>query len=61
MDSRRFDRNADQLSQIFWHFTKLQKQQQPNPSAEINYMLELIQKCLLLNDDLAEMREKGLI
>jgi hypothetical protein len=61
MDPRRFDRNADQLSQIFWHFTKLQKQQQPKPSAEINYMLGLIQKALMVNDELAEKKEKGLI
>lgn len=61
MDSRRFDRNADQLSQILWHFTKLQKQQFPNNVHELDKMLELLQFALQLNDDIAALREKGLI
>jgi len=65
MDNRRFDRNADQLSQIFWHYTRLQRQTSHlnmgtgNPS--VNYMLELIQKALHVNNDIAELNEKGLI
>ena len=61
MDARRFDRNADQLSQIFWHFTKLQKQQMPNKDEKIELMLAWLQSCLKLNDKIAEDSEKGLI
>lgn len=61
MDSRRFDRNADQLSQIFWHMTKLQKQRFPENHPKLEFMLAHLQACLKLNDDIAAMREKGLI
>jgi hypothetical protein len=61
MDARRYDRNADQLAQIFWHFTKLQKQKQPVEDPAITRMLGLLEECLKLNDDLGKLAEKGLI
>jgi len=65
MDARRYDRNADQLSQIFWHYTRLQRQTSHlnmgtgNPM--VNRMLELLQEALQVNDDIAGLTEKGLI
>jgi uncharacterized membrane protein YccC len=61
MDARRYDRNADQLSQIFWHYTRLQREKQPNPHPQIEDMLRLLQSCLQINDELGQMAEKGLI
>ncbi len=62
MDARRYDRNADLLSQIYWHtnrlpdtikggFTNDQKQR----------LLSLIDEALKVNDALGKMAEKGLI
>ena len=61
MDARRYDRNADQLSQIFWHFTRKQRQLSTQPSPRINRMLELLEEALRINDELGILSEKGLI
>lgn len=61
MDARRYDRNADQLSQIFWHFTRKQREYRTQPAQRIDRMLELLEEALRLNDELAILAEKGLI
>lgn len=61
MDARRYDLNADQLSQILWHFTKLEKSMPPHGKNDIDKMTELILDALYLNDKLGKMAEKGLI
>jgi len=61
MDSRRYDRNADLLAQIYWHLDKIKHWN--NEIAEekrLRYMV-VIQEALKLNDQLGEMAEKGLI
>ena len=61
MDARRYDKNADQLAQILWHYTKLQKQLPHYAQVETQYMLELLHKCMVVNDQIGKMREKGLL
>lgn len=61
MDSRRFDRNADQLSQIFWHYTRLQREYRTQPSPRIDRILELLEEALRINDEIGTFRQKGLI
>jgi len=61
MDARRYDKNADQLSQIFWHFTRKQREYPNGGSARIDRMLELLQEALRINDELGILSEKGLI
>mgnify|MGYP005622106339 CR=1 FL=1 len=61
MDARRYDKNADQLSQVFWHFTKLQKQFPQHGRPQIEQMLVSLQQCMQMNDELGLMHEKGLI
>jgi hypothetical protein len=61
MDARRYDRNADQLSQIFWHFTRKQRGIAHSPCPRINRMLELLQEALAINDELGQRAEKELI
>lgn len=61
MDARRYDRNADLLSQIFWHLNRIKHYN--NERAEeirVRY-LELLEECLQWNDELGKMAEKGLI
>lgn len=61
MDSRRFDRNADQLSQIFFHVNRIFTTTS-NPATEIKLeMLAKLEELLELNDKLGEMAGKGLI
>lgn len=65
MDNQRYDKNADQLSQILWHYTKLQRKtahlnmQTGNPC--VNEMVKLLTKALQTNDDVARLQQKGLI
>jgi len=62
MDARRYDRNADQLSQIFWHFTRKRKtltSLEHGPT--IDRMIELLEEALRINDEVGTLAEKGLI
>jgi len=61
MDARRYDKNADQLSQIFWHFTRKQREPGRQPSPRIDRMLQLLEEALRINDELGILSEKGLI
>jgi len=61
MDARRYDKNADQLSQIFWHFTRKQREYRTQPAPRIDRMLELLEEALRINDELGILSEKGLI
>ena len=61
MDARRYDRNADQLSQIFWHFTRKQREYRNQPAPRIDRMLELLEEALRINDELGILSQKGLI
>jgi len=61
MDARRYDRNADLLAQMFWHFSRMKYYN--NERAEeirVRYMT-LLEECLRWNDELGQMAEKGLI
>jgi len=61
MGVSRYDKNADQLCQIINHLR--QNQHYNNDQAE-NWrqnMLTMLNTCLMLNDQLGEMDEKGLI
>lgn len=61
MDARRYDRNADQLSQIYWHLNRLPTQPRLEAQICITRYRELIEKALEINDKLGQMAEKGLI
>ena len=61
MDARRFDRNADQLSQILWHFTRLDKENGNAWTDELHEMLNLSEQALKLNDKLGQAAQQGLI
>ena len=65
MDARRYDRNADILSQVIWHYTQLQKtlptHRQEGTHLMINEMLELLTQAIHLNDNMGQFKEKGLI
>lgn len=61
MDARRYDRNADQLSQIFWHYTRKQREYRSQPSPRIDRMLELLTEALRINDEVGTLAENGLI
>ena len=62
MDARRYDRNADQLAQIFWHLNRIQTYGWDALDIELldNYK-SMIQSCLKVNDIFGERAEKGLI
>lgn len=62
MDARRYDRNADLLAQVFWHYSRLLRnlthlEQKP----EIEHMMATLQVALDQNDRIAKMAEQGLI
>ena len=62
MDSRRFDRNADQLSQILKHFRQIQgKVQFGGREIMIENAIVMIEAILDINDDLGDLAGKGLI
>ena len=61
MDARRFDRNADQLSQIYWHLSRLTTHPRLEAQISITRYRELIDEALKINDKLGQMAEKGLI
>lgn len=61
MDARRYDRNADLLSQIYWHLNRLNTKQNERAEEVKAELLELLQKALEWNDELGKMAERGLI
>lgn len=61
MDARRYDRNADQLSQIYWHLSRLPAHPRLEAQICITRYRELIEEALKINDILGELAEKGLI
>lgn len=61
MDSRRYDRNADLLSQIYWHLGKLNTKQNERAEEIKTRIMTLLQEALQWNDELGMMAEKGLI
>lgn len=62
MDSRRFDRNADQIAQILGHYRKIRTLIHDR---EHDLMLQsaivMLDSLLEINDKLGESAEKGLI
>lgn len=61
MDARRYDRNADLLSQIYWHLDKTKHYNlETAEKIRLRYLV-ILQECLKLNDQLGELAEKGLI
>ena len=61
MDARRFDRNADQLAQIFWHISRQTITIDDNVNELWTRYAELIEEALRINDELGKMAEKGLV
>lgn len=61
MDARRYDRNADQLSQIFWHLGRLNTKNNEEAAKLAMNFRHIIEQALILNDELGKMAEKGLI
>ena len=61
MDARRFDRNADQLAQIFHHITRVPGHKYHRALMMRHRMLILLEEALKLNDELAKMAEKEVI
>lgn len=61
MDARRYDRNADLLSQIFWQFNRIKYYNNERAEEIRARYLELLEECLRWNDELGKMAEKGLI
>ena len=61
MDARRFDRNADQLSQIYFHVNNIPTTTSNSATQIKIQMLEKIEILLELNDRLGQMAQKGLI
>jgi hypothetical protein len=61
MDARRYDRNADLISQILFHTDKLYVKPE---SIEEHLKLEMVSalhRALMANDKLGKLTEKGLI
>jgi len=61
MDAQRYDRNADQLSQIYWHLNRKNSPTVPRAEEIKATMMAMVEKLLILNDELGQMAEKGLI
>ena len=61
MDARRYDRNADQLAQIFWHLGRMNWKHDDEATALRLEMRHLIEQALVINDKLGKMAEKGLL
>ena len=61
MDSRRFDRNADQLCQIHFFVNHKVPDRAGQPSLMRQELLIILQRAIYLNDELGKMAEKGLI
>ena len=61
MDARRYDRNADQLAQIFWHLGRLNTKNNEEAAELALNLRHHIEQALIFNDYLGKMAEKGLI
>lgn len=61
MDARRYDRNADLLSQIYWHLNRLDTRQNERAEEIKKRFAKLLEEALEWNDELGKMAEKGLI
>lgn len=64
MDARRYDRNADQLSQIFSHFQLLSTKDalaEEIAAPMRQELLEILERALVLNDFMGKLHEKGLV
>ena len=61
MDARRYDQNADKLSQILWHVNRLNTNNNALAAIKKDILLSVLDDALQLNDDLGQMAEKGLI
>ena len=61
MDARKYDRNADLISQILWKVTNLETRGDISASAQKTTMMQALQTALECNDVLGKMAEKGLI
>ena len=61
MDARRYDRNADQLSQIYFHIQRASVHWQGQPGLMSQELQIIIQRALYLNNELGKMAEKGMI
>jgi len=64
MDSRRYDKNADQLSQIIFHYTALKKTlpfQSIGAHQIADEIIELLAEALHLNDNMGQFVAQGLV
>jgi hypothetical protein len=61
MDARRYDKNADKLSQVLWHVNKINTKGNALAEMKKGILLHVLEDALQLNDDLGQMAEKGLI
>ena len=60
MDNRRYDRTADQLSQVLWHYTKYNTMYRSEEVQALRHqMMFLMTQALAINDQMAELNEKG--
>ena len=61
MDARRYDRNADMISQIMFHTEKLHVKPDSIEAHFREEMIAALHRALIANDMLGKMTEKGLI
>jgi len=61
MDARKYDRNADQISQILWKISSLETRGDISAFSQKITMIQALQTALECNDMLGKMAEKGLI
>ena len=61
MDARRYDRNADQMSQVFFHIQRASVYWKGQPGLMAQELQIILQRAIYLNDELGKMAEKGLI
>jgi len=61
MGVSRYDKNADQLCQIINHLRSNKHYSHDQAEMWRQNMLTMLQSCLMLNDELGSMTEKGLI
>lgn len=61
MDTRRFDKNADQLVQILAHINTVPEWKSHEVLLDRHYLMRALETCIALNDKLGKMAEKGLI
>ena len=59
MDPRRFDRNADQLSQIMNHYRLIQAERCNGKSVLVANMITMLEYCLQVNDEVALWPKMG--